>query len=147
MRAGGWRGLLRSPELWATVDLCNTAREPHDIGIAASMPGDGHTHDAMYMNFRLQYLNAVNQWVDLVSSSSGYRLVGDASVARQEGRLFELKPREAERPYEMRGVVDFRWTHGRTVMLSASRYTTAGRAVAGGRAEPKGFSAATCQVG
>jgi len=139
--------LLRSRELWATIDVCNTAKQPDTIGIRGSMPGDGHAHDEMYMSFHLQYLNAVNQWVELPGAGgSGYSLVGSAASARQAGSSFTLKPRAGKPPFTLRGVVGFRWMRANTIMQRASRPTSSGHdAVVG--AEPKGYSAATCSAG
>ena len=49
--------LLRSRELWATIDVCNPAKEPDTVGIRGSMPNDGHEKDAMYMRFQLEYMD------------------------------------------------------------------------------------------
>ena len=52
-----------------------------------------HSHDKMYMSFRLQYMNASKQWVNLSSgASSSFVAVGTGAAARQDGASFELKP-------------------------------------------------------
>jgi hypothetical protein len=139
--------LLSSHELWATIDVCDPADEPNTVGIRGSMPGDGQTHDKLYMSFRLQYMNASKQWVDLASGvSSGFVAVGGAASARQGGTTFDLKPVTGQPPVTLRGVVDFEWRRGKTVVLSATRSTAAGhRSLAG--ADPANFSAATCVIG
>jgi hypothetical protein len=137
--------LLSSHELWATVDVCNPADQPYTVGIRGSMPGDGRARDRMYMSFRLQYLDSVNKrWVDLVGASSTFVAVGTGASARQGGRSFQLVPGKAMST--LRGVVDFQWRHGASVVESAARPTTAGhRSLAG--ADPTGFSVATCPIG
>jgi hypothetical protein len=142
------RALLHSHELWATIDVCNTLKQPDTIGIRGSMPGDGRAHDEMFMSFHLQYLNAVNQWVELEgsSSSSAYIDVGDAKAARQGGWSFTLKPREGKPAFMLRGIVDFKWARGKTIVLNASRATTSGHESTAG-AEPKDYSASSCSVG
>jgi len=138
--------LLRSRELWSTIDVCNTAKQPDTIGIRGSMPGDGRAHDEMVMTFHLQYLNAVNQWVELEAASSGPVVVGGAESTRQDGWSFTLKPRSGKSPFTLRGIVEFKWMHGKSLVQTAHRATAAGHEAAVG-AEPKGYSAASCSVG
>jgi hypothetical protein len=101
----------------------------------------------MYMSFRLQYLSASKQWLNLASSvSSGFVAVGGGASPRQGGSSFELKPVAGKPPVTLRGVVDFEWRHEKTVVVSAAEPTTAGhRSLAG--ADPANYSAATCVIG
>jgi hypothetical protein len=140
------RALLDSPELWATIDVCNPADQPNTVGVRGSMPGDDHSKDQMYMSFRLQYMNATTkQWVDLSKTAPAFVAVGAAKTARQGGSSFELKPVTGNPAFTMRGVVDFQWRHGATVEYTVSRPTTAGhRSLTG--ADPKGFTAASCKI-
>jgi hypothetical protein len=41
-------------DLWATVNVCDTAGHPNQIGIRASMPG-GKPRTRLQMRFRVQY--------------------------------------------------------------------------------------------
>jgi hypothetical protein len=137
--------LLSSRELWATVDVCNPADQRNWVGLRGSMPGDGHAHDKMYMSFRLQYMNtASKQWVDVAAASSAFVAVGTGASARQDGTSFKLEPEKT--PFTLRGVVNFQWRRGKTVVASATRPTTAGHHSVSG-ADPVGFSAATCPIG
>ncbi len=141
------RALLHSHELWATIDVCNPADQPDTVGIRGSMPGDGHAHDKMYMSFRLQYMNASHQWVNLASgASSGFVAVGNGASARQGGTSFELKPVAGEPAVTLRGVVDFEWRQGKTIEVSGTEPTTAGHKSLAG-ADPADYSAATCVIG
>jgi len=134
--------LLKSPELWATVDICNAPRHPYTIGIRGSMPGDGHPHDAMYMRFLVQSQNATKQWSDIgKSADSGFVPIGSGTSARQAGRTFEFKPSPTS--YTLRGEVQFQWRRAGRVVHLASLFTSAGHKSLAG-AEPKGFSAASC---
>jgi hypothetical protein len=135
--------LAKSPELWATVDICNAPHHPNTIGIRGSMPSDGHPHDAMYMRFQVQSLDATTkQWADLgKSADSGFVPIGSAAATRQAGRTFEFKPTPSA--YTLRGQVEFEWRRsGHPVHLVSLPTTTGHKSLAG--AEPKGFSAATC---
>jgi hypothetical protein len=139
--------LLSSRELWATIDVCNPADQPDTVGIRGSMPGDRHSHDKMYMSFRLQYMNASKQWVNLSSSaSSSFVAVGTGAVARQSGTSFELKPVAGKPAVTLRGVVDFQWRRGSTVLASGALPTAVGHKSLAG-ADPPGYSAATCIIG
>jgi hypothetical protein len=139
------RALEQSPELWATVNLCNTPRHPNEIGIRGSMPSDGHPHDIMYMRFLLQSLDlATHQWTDLgKSAESGFVQIGSAAFTRQAGHSFGFKP--STTAYTMRGFVEFQWRRAGHLVHLATRLTTAGHTSLAG-AEPKGFSAATCTL-
>jgi hypothetical protein len=48
--------------------------------------------------------------------------------------------------FTLRGLVEFQWRRGRAVLQSTRRPTTAGHVSLAG-ADPRGFSAATCQIG
>jgi hypothetical protein len=141
------RKLLQSPELWATIDVCNPSDQPNTVGVRGSMPGDEHSKDEMYMRFRLQYLDASTKlWVDLANGAeSGFVAVGAAKSARQTGRSFQLVPVAGKPAVELRGVVSFQWRHGANVEYTVSRPTTAGHDSLAG-ADPKGFSAAECSL-
>jgi hypothetical protein len=141
------RKLLRSPQLWATIDVCAPSDQPNTVGVRGSMPGDEFSKDEMYMSFRLQYLDeTTKQWVDLSKTAPAYVPVGAAKTARQGGSSFELKPVTGRPPFTMRGVVDFQWRRGATVEYTVSRPTTAGHQSLTG-ADPAGFTAATCKIG
>jgi hypothetical protein len=134
-----------SGELWATVDICNSASHPDTIGIRGSMPGDGHAHDTMYMRFLVQSQDlTTDKWADIgKSADSGYVQVGSAAVTRQAGFSFEFKPTTSA--YTLRGLVEFVWHHAGRTVRTASRPTTGGHTSVAG-AEPKGFSAASCTL-
>ncbi|HYM54922.1 MAG TPA: hypothetical protein VES97_06135 [Solirubrobacteraceae bacterium] len=142
------RSLLRSRQLWATINVCNPKDQPDWVGVRGSMPGDGQARDTLSMRFRLQYLSSrTRHWADLASTATaGFIVVGSGSSARQEGQSFQLMPVLGRPAFDLRGVVEFQWRRGRSVLLSASRPTTAGRVSLAG-ADPAGFSAATCLIG
>jgi hypothetical protein len=140
-----FRPLAQSPELWATVNLCNTAGHPHTIGVRGSMPTDGHSHDVMYMRFLVQSLDtSTHRWADIgKSADSGFVQIGSAASTRQAGRTFEFKPAAAT--YTLRGYIEFQWRRAGRVVHLLAQPTTAGHTSLAG-AEPKGFSAATCTL-
>ncbi len=146
-RAVDTSALLRSRLLWSTIDICNAPDQPNTVGIRGSMPGEHQAHDTMYMRFRLQYMNTTTKtWTDLSKASASYAAVGSGASARQAGRSFQLNPVAGQPAFTLRGVVNFQWRHGSTVLAQASRATSAGRDSLAG-SDPAGFSAATCLIG
>jgi hypothetical protein len=146
-RAVDTSALFRSRLLWSTIDVCNAPDQPNTVGIRGSMPGDHQAHDKMYMRFRLQYMNAATKtWTDLSKASASYAAVGSGAAARQAGRSFQLNPVAGQPAFTLRGVVNFQWRHGATVLAEASRATSAGRDSLAG-SDPAGFSAASCLIG
>jgi hypothetical protein len=143
----GAHTLLQSRLLWATIDVCGPSDHPNTVGIRGSMPGDGQSHDKMYMRFRLQYMDpSAKHWVDLPKGgSSGYISVGTGASPRQGGTSFTLGSAAGKSAFTMRGVVSFQWRHGTHVVTSTSRPTSAGRVSLVG-SDPAGFSAATCII-
>jgi hypothetical protein len=140
--------LLRSRLLWSTIDVCNATDQPDTIGIRGSMPGDHVARDAMFMRFRLQYMNTTTKaWVDLTKGAAeAYTNVGTGASARQAGRSFQLNPVVGQPAFTLRGVVNFEWRRHGTVVAQSSRATSAGRVSLAG-SDPEGFSAATCLIG
>ncbi len=142
------RSLRQSSQLWATIDVCNPSDQPDTVGIRGSMPGNGQSGEAMYMRFRLQYLDSTTKrFIDLANGvAPRFVTVGPARSAREAGRSFQLVPVAGGPAVRLRGVVTFQWRRGRTVVESISRPTTAGHQSLAG-ADPLGFSAATCSIG
>jgi len=151
-RAGGetstLKGLLRSGELWATIDVCNPADQPDTVGIRGSMPGDGNAHDQMFMSFRLQYQDmASKQWFDLPAATKpAFVRVGAGASVRQGGRSFQLQPQAGKPAFMLRGLVEFQWRRAGRLLQSAARPTTAGHRSRAG-ADPANYSAAGCLIG
>ncbi|HEY4896482.1 MAG TPA: hypothetical protein VII01_10365 [Solirubrobacteraceae bacterium] len=139
--------LRASRDLWATINVCSPTDQPNTVGIRGSMPSDGHAKDSMYMSFRLQHENASKQWVDLggANARTGYLLVGHAAI-RQGGASFQLVPIAGNPAMMLRGVVSYQWRHGKTVLATLSRPTSAPRKSLADT-DPAGFSAASCVIG
>jgi hypothetical protein len=138
--------VLQSRQLWATINVCSPTDQPDTLGVRGSMPNDGRPHDAMYMSFRLQYLNSTTKhWADLAGTTPSFISVGSGG-ARQGGQSFQLKPVAGRHAVMLRGLVEFQWRRGKKVLQSTRRPTTAGhRSLAG--ADPPSYSAATCLIG
>jgi hypothetical protein len=138
----------REPALWATVNVCDTAKQPDAIGIRASMPGVPKGA-RLSMRFRVQYRVQDNAqggvWQDVEGADSGWRVVGAGKGAPVEwGWGFTFA--HPMKPVVMRGVVRFRWRKGDTLPRQAELATEAGHRSSAG-ADPVGYSAASCALG
>jgi hypothetical protein len=133
-------------DLWATVNVCDTAKSPNQMGVRARMPGDG-TRRRMYMRFTAQFRSGGKWKVVSGHGRSKWMLAGSARYQNEEiGYTFGFDPPAAGTGYLLRGLVQFEWrktAHGR-VERRASRYTTAGHPTS--ESQPKGFSAARCRI-
>jgi hypothetical protein len=144
---GHGHSLLSSREMWATIDVCNSAKEPDTVGIRGSMPGDGHANDAMFMRFQLEYMDPKSKvWsVPARGADSGFIALGAARTGRQGGTSFQLGSPKGQPGYTMRGVVTFQWRRAGRVVHQTTRTTSAGHTNVV-RADPPGYSAAQCTI-
>jgi hypothetical protein len=128
-------------DLWATVNVCDTAAHPNEIGVRASMPGAPHTR--LLMRFRVQYRDpADGRWRYVRDADSGWTRAGRGRATRESGYSFEVA---GEGPRVLRGVVDYRWLRRHHAPRRARRITEGGhRSTAG--ADPADYSAATCRI-
>jgi hypothetical protein len=130
-------------ELWATINVCDSARHPGEVGVRASMPGRPRGAGRR-MRFRLQWLDG-DRWRYVDGADSGWRRL---SVARgrlvEHGWTFAFAP--PARPITFRGVVRLQWLEdGRTVRRAVELTESGHRSTAG--ADPDGYSAASCSIG
>jgi hypothetical protein len=132
--------------LWATVNVCDTAKSPDTIGVRARMPGNG-TRQRMWMRFRTQfYARDDNAWKYVrEGGTSPWVEAGSGLFAFKEtGYEFRFDPPAAGAYYRLRGVVEFQWRQGKKVRERKRKFTQGGHRTAG--ADPKGFSAAECRI-
>jgi hypothetical protein len=129
-------------DLWATVNVCDTAAHPEEIGIRASMPGAPRTR--LLMRFRAQYRDPSDgQWRYVRDADSGWRRAGRGRATAESGFSFQVA---GDGTRILRGVVDYRWLRKRHAPRRARRITQDGhRSTAG--ADPADYSAATCRIG
>ena len=125
-------------KLWATVNVCDTAAHPDEIGIRAALPAARHPRAGV--RFRVQYREAAGgRWRWVQAADSGWHR---ARRARESGWSFEVA---GEGTRILRGVVNYRWKRAGVVVRRAQRVTEVGhRSTAG--ADPADFSAATCRI-
>lgn len=151
--AGAQKGTVDgSRHLWATVNICDPADPPEEIGpntigIRASMPGSRDGRERMYMRFRLQFFKDADQkWHNVVKGGdTGWTFVGLARYkARQSGRTFRFSP-TASPTMLLRGKVNYEWRLRGEVTRRAVKLTTKGHKSTAG-AFPPGYSEANCTV-
>jgi hypothetical protein len=137
--------VARDPTQWATVNVCDTDKQPDSIGIRASMPGTPKGV-RLSMRFRVQYLDEKKDtWIDIEDADSGWRVLGSAKGTPVEsGWSFNFA--HPSDPVTLRGVVRFRWRRGDSLPRSAEVATEAGHRSSAG-ADPANYSAATCALG
>jgi hypothetical protein len=137
----------RPKDLWATVNLCDTATHPDMMGVRASMPGDA-AHTKMYMRFIAQYYDRTNQlWADVKGSGiSKWIFVGSGDYARRQGGYtFAFDTPQNGKTFVLRGTVDFKWTKGRRIVRTAHVNTKGGHPGTKG-SDPATYSAGLCEI-
>ena len=129
-------------KLWATVNVCDTAKHPNEVGIRASMPGTPRGASRR-MRFRVQWRDG-SRWRYVTGADSGWRKLTRArGRAIESGWGFEFEP--PARAITLRGVVGFRWVrNGRIVSRAREITESSHRSTAG--ADPADYSAATCSM-
>jgi hypothetical protein len=137
------KALHQSKSLWATVNICDTAGHPNEIGIRGSMPGTGERGE-MWMRFQIQYQTAADKawhpvaakWVKV--GSARYRV-------RQTGYTFTFAPPADGSSWTMRGDVIYQWRVRGRVSFREERHTTGGHTNAAG-GDPAHSSARLCLI-
>jgi hypothetical protein len=131
--------------LWATVNVCDTAKQPNKMGVRARMPGNGR-RGKMYMRFTAQFRDE-DGWKRVEGKGRSPWLFAGRSIYRyrESGFTFSFGAPAAGRTYLMRGVVDFQWRNRDDEIVTRARRVTEGGHPTRG-ADPKRFSAARCRV-
>ena len=133
--------------LWATVNICDTERNPNVLGVRASMPGNG-TKQTMWMRFRASYFDrATERWRDVGGTSiSPWIKLGNARYrSRQAGRKFKIEPPVPTSSHVVRGLVEFEWRRKRKVVRRRKQKTLSGHPT-GRHGDPRGYSAGVCEI-
>jgi hypothetical protein len=134
-------------EVWATVNVCDTANLPDTIGIRASMPGSRSGAEVRWMRFVVEYHSQTDdRWYRLAGvGDSGFKRVGRGREPRQLGRSLRIERTNSE-PLPLRGRVYFEWrtVGGEVLQRETARTRKGNRSNAG--ADPPGYSAATCTI-
>jgi len=145
--AQGDVSIYKSPLLWSTVNICDTASHPDTVGVRGSMPGSGVPGEQMFMRFQLQFFDRKDKaWHNIgTTGDSGFVPLGPAKFKeRQSGRNFTVRPPRTG-AFVLRGAVTFEWRKDGEVVRRARKRTSGERGATVG-ADPSGFSAARCRV-
>jgi len=135
------------PDLWATVNICDTPGQPNVIGIRGSMPGLGRSA-VLWMRFQVQYFARLDgKWHNgEKDADSGWRRLGKStSKVIESGHSFTFAPPAGGGSHTLRGAVTFRWVRNGRRVRQLRRLTEAGHKSTKG-ADPEGYSAATCLI-
>jgi hypothetical protein len=154
--AGAQGATSPSKYLWATINICDTLQHPNQMGVRASMPGNGE-HQRMYMRFQAQFYNeATKRYQNVLGSGlSGWIYAGSARYRfRQAGFTFSFDPPAPGANFTLRGLVSFQWRarqrtksgHRRWVVVRKLRRVTKGGREGVHGADPPGFSSGVCQI-
>ena len=136
-----------APAAWATVNVCDTAEHPNQMGIRGSMAGIARS-TRMYMRFRVQYQNEDGRWrmVRAPLTDSGWVRVATGKRGEHDsGWTFSFKPPASGGAHVLRGVVSFEWRRAGRIVRRTREFTEAGHPGTAG-AEPPDFSAETCEI-
>jgi hypothetical protein len=131
---------------WATVNVCDTAAHPNEMGVRGAMPGLKR-RSVMRMRFRVQYRTVDGRWRTVADGAdSGWVKVATGRRGLHDaGWSFEFKPPVTGGAHVLRGRVSFEWRRGGAVVARERRFTQAGHPGTAG-ADPVDFSAATCEI-
>jgi len=145
------------PDLWATVNVCDTAAFPDAMGVRASMPGNG-TRQRMYIRFNASwYDRSRDAWYPVRGTGrSRWIYLGTARYrARQSGWTFQFAPPRPGTDFVVRGVVEFQWRKrrkpkrgraAREVVVDAARANTRHGIPNVPAGDPPGTSEGLCVV-
>ena len=140
--------LSKSKDLWATINVCDTADHPNTIGIRGSMPGLGNTKARLVMRFQVQYKAKTDgKWHNTDDSAdSGWKTVGKTQrKVIESGQDFTFLPPTDGGSHQLRGSVRFKWVKAGKTLARERRYSEVGhRATAG--SDPAGYSAGKCEI-
>jgi hypothetical protein len=130
----------RSRDLWATINICNTPRNPAKIGIRGQMPALGFT-SRLYMDVRIEYWSGSDKRFKPTNARQLIALGRTARAVHQSGAIFPFNPGAGI----LRGVITFQWRLGRKVIGKVVRRTGHGyQHVDFG--DPPGYSAGLCTI-
>lgn len=140
--------LTRSKDLWATINVCDTAKYPNTIGIRGSMPGLGDRRAKLQMRFQVQYKAKLDgKWHNTdKTADSGWKTVGRTKrLVLESGQNFTFLPPTDGGAHQLRGSVRFKWLRRGIAVERERRFSEAGHRPTAG-SDPKGYSSARCEI-
>lgn len=132
----------RSNSLWATVNICDTRRYPHTLGVRGQMPSLGFA-SWMTMLIHVDYYSKTKQrFVPVTGAAMRLRLGRLSSGLQQDGATFGPFKRHAGL---LDATVQFVWRRSGQLLGEVTRPTTAGHPDADFGSPPR-YSAMQCRI-
>jgi hypothetical protein len=117
------------PDLWATVNLCDTPAKPGAVGIRVSIPREKGAPQ-QWVHIHLQWFDGTKRaWRALTAGGdSGWGRIGFGNRLIQGGTTFDFDPPAPGTRLVLRGVVDVQWRDGTKVVDHVRLLSTEGHA-------------------
>lgn len=133
------------PDLWATVNVCDTPAKPGAVGVRVSIPRESGAPQ-QWVRIQLQWFDAPTRaWRKLgPNGDGGWTRLGIGTRLVEGGTTFTFAPPPAGSRMVLRGVVDVEWRDGKSVVDRARLQTTEGHAKAGEK--HRRVSRSSCQI-
>jgi hypothetical protein len=115
------------PDLWATVNLCDTPARPGAVGVRVSIPREKGAPQ-QWAHIHLQWFDGhVRAWRGLATGGdAGWKRIGIGTRLVEGGTTFTFAPPQAGSRLVLRAVVDVEWRDGKDVVDHARLRTTPG---------------------
>lgn len=112
------------PDIWATVNVCDTSDHPDAMGVRVSLP-PRYRHESQWMRIQVQWYDLASaQWKLLpAGGDTGWKKIGNGRRLVQSGTIFKFRAPAAGRYLVLRGLVDVQWRR-RGHMTGTARTTT-----------------------
>jgi hypothetical protein len=131
----------RSKRLWATINVCDTRKHPHTIGIRGEVPALGFSA-TISISIGVDFWSEADKRFEPDPNATKKIKVGPVSHGiHQRGVVFQFAPHTGR----LRGTAAFSWTRNGKVLGATKRVTTAPHRDVD-FSDPSGFSAATCMI-
>jgi hypothetical protein len=131
----------RSKRLWATINVCDTRKHPHTIGIRGEVPALGFS-TTISISIGVDFYSKADKRFKPDPDARKMIKLGPVSHGiHQRGVTFKFAPHTGR----LRGTATFSWTRHGKVLGSIKRVTSASHHDAD-FGDPSGFSAATCMI-
>jgi len=131
----------RSKRLWATINVCDTRKHPHTIGIRSEAPALGF-QATISISIAVDFYSKTDKRFEPDPNATKMIKVGPVTHGiHQRGVTFRFAPHTGR----LRGTATFSWTRHGKVLGSTKRLTTPSQHDAD-FGDPSGFSAATCMI-
>jgi hypothetical protein len=143
--AGATAATASHPDLWATVNLCDTPSKPGAVGVRVSIPREKGAPQ-QWARIRLQWFDGTKRAWRLVRSGgdAGFARIGIGTRLVEGGTTFTFPLPKPGSRIVLRGLVDVEWRDGIEVVDHARLTTTAGHR--DGKDRQRRVSRSSCEI-